>query len=223
LKGRPIDGPRWWTDDAVVVVSRSDGRSHRSGRSDQGGRDHAGHNENPHAGRLPSLASAIEYRRLVIRDEWKTEAMFDCMACELTNGTRVLPGGLIHRTRFWLVEHCIGPLGLGTLVVKPERHVTSVADLSTDEAVELGPLLRRASIVANQLVEADQVYNCLWSHAGGKPVHIHYVVQPITKRQMADFGVFGPNLQVAMFSTNEPPAAADVERIATLARRRFAD
>jgi diadenosine tetraphosphate (Ap4A) HIT family hydrolase len=149
--------------------------------------------------------------------------MVVCIACELANGTRDLPGGLIHRTRFWLVEHCIGPLGLGTLVVKPERHVTSVAELSTDEAIELGPLLRRASIVAKQLVDADQIYNCLWSHAGGVPVHIHYVVQPVTKDQMADFGVFGPNLQVAMFSTSEPPAAVDVERIATHARRRFAD
>jgi diadenosine tetraphosphate (Ap4A) HIT family hydrolase len=155
--------------------------------------------------------------------EWKTEPMVDCMACELTDGTRYLPGGRIHRTRFWVVEHCVGPLGLGTLVVKPERHVTSVADLSADEALELGPLLRQASLVASNLVDADQVYNCLWSHAGGVPVHIHYVVQPVTKHQMADFGVFGPNLQVAMFAEGEPPAAVDVERIATLARLRFAD
>ena len=148
--------------------------------------------------------------------------MIECEACELSNGMRDLPGGLIHRTHYWLVEHCIGPLGLGTLIVKPERHVMSVADLSEEEAVELGPLLRRASIVANHLVDADQVYNCLWSHAGGVPVHIHYVVQPVTKDQMSAFGARGPNLQVAMFSTGEPPARAEVERVATLARLRFA-
>lgn len=56
--------------------------------------------------------------------------MIDCVACELSNGRRALPGGLIHRSTLWLVEHCIGPLGLGTLIVKPERHLTSVADLS---------------------------------------------------------------------------------------------
>lgn len=149
--------------------------------------------------------------------------MIDCLACELSNGKRDLPGGLIHRTRLWLVEHCIGPLGLGTLVVKPERHVTSVADLSDDEATELGPLLRRASHVTSQLVDADQVYNCLWSHAGGVPVHIHYVVQPVTRHQMSDFGVHGPTLQVAMFSNGDTPEPAEVERIATLARLRFAD
>jgi diadenosine tetraphosphate (Ap4A) HIT family hydrolase len=149
--------------------------------------------------------------------------MVGCVACELSNGMRDLPGGLIHRTHFWLVEHCIGPLGLGTLVVKPERHVTSVADLSEDEAVELGPLLRRASIVAKHLVDADQVYNCLWSHAGGTPVHIHYVVQPVTEFQMSNFGVHGPDLQVAMFSSDDLPAAAEIEHIAILARARFAD
>lgn len=149
--------------------------------------------------------------------------MVDCMACQLSSGELALPGGRIFRTRSWLVEHCIGPLGLGTLIVKPERHVTSVADLSADEAAELGPLLRRASLVASRLVEADQVYNCLWSHAGGEPVHIHYVVQPVTKEQMSAFAAHGPNLRVAMFSAGSSPDPADVEDVSTLARRYFSD
>jgi diadenosine tetraphosphate (Ap4A) HIT family hydrolase len=151
------------------------------------------------------------------------DRMVDCVACELSRGERDLPGGLIHRTRFWLVEHCIGPLGLGTLIVKPERHVTAVADLSEAEAIELGPLLRRASRVASALVEVNQVYNCLWSHSGGKPVHIHYVVQPVTQQQMSDFAVQGPSLQVAMFSLGSSPDPADVDRISTLARLAFAE
>ena len=145
-----------------------------------------------------------------------------CVACQLANGERDLPGGLIYRTTSWLVEHCIGPLGLGTLIVKPERHVTSVADLTDDEARELGPLLQRASQVAGRLVGADQVYNCLWSHAGGEPVHVHYVVQPVTKAQMSQFGAHGPGLQVAMFSTGGSPDRADVERVSERARLHFA-
>jgi diadenosine tetraphosphate (Ap4A) HIT family hydrolase len=145
----------------------------------------------------------------------------DCVACALSRGERDLPGGLIYRTRWWLVEHCIGPLGLGTLIVKPERHVTSVADLSDEEAAELGPLLRQASAVASTLVRAEQVYNCLWSHAGGQPVHIHYVVQPVTREQMTDYAAHGPSLQVAMFTLGTPPAPAEVDRVCTVARRRF--
>ena len=148
--------------------------------------------------------------------------MNGCMACELSLGERHLPGGRIYRTRFWLVEHCIGPLGLGTLVVKPERHVTAVADLSEEEAFELGPLLWKASDVARHLVDADQIYNCLWSHSGGVPVHIHYVVQPVTNSQMSAFGAHGPSLQVAMFSMGGSPDPDDVDRVSELARRRFA-
>jgi diadenosine tetraphosphate (Ap4A) HIT family hydrolase len=149
--------------------------------------------------------------------------MVECMACALSSGKLELPGGRISRTRYWLVEHCTGPLGLGTLIVKPERHVTSVADLSEEEAAELGPLLRRASRVAQQLVEADQVYNCLWSHVGGQKVHIHYVVQPVTKKQMSVFAAHGPNLQVAQFADGASPHPAEVERVAEVARRLFSD
>src|SRR5580658_1773408 len=111
-----------------------------------------------------------------------------CLACDLAAGRRPLPGGLLHRTEFWLVEHCIGPLGLGTLIVKPERHVTAVADLTEAESGELGRLLQRTSAIARDLAGADQVYNCLWSHAGGLPVHIHYAVQPVTRDQAAHYG-----------------------------------
>jgi diadenosine tetraphosphate (Ap4A) HIT family hydrolase len=146
-----------------------------------------------------------------------------CLACDLAAGRQPLPGGAIHRTTYWLVEHCVGPLGLGTLVVKPIRHVTAVADLTDEEARELGPLLQQASQVAGALVQADQIYNCLWSHAGGEPVHIHYVVQPVTRAQMDSHGVHGPALQMAMFAAGVLPAADEVERVAEKARQAFAD
>jgi diadenosine tetraphosphate (Ap4A) HIT family hydrolase len=122
-----------------------------------------------------------------------------------------------------LVEHCVGPLGTGTLVVKPERHVTTVAGLTEAEAAALGPLLRKASQVAGLLVDADQVYNCLWSHAGGAPVHIHYVVQPVTREQMAELAAHGPELQVRMFAGGQSPDPAAVERAAARARQLFGE
>jgi diadenosine tetraphosphate (Ap4A) HIT family hydrolase len=148
--------------------------------------------------------------------------MNECLACELADGRRFLPGGLIHSTDYWLVEHCTGPLGLGTLIVKPKRHVTAVGDLSDAEASELGLLLRRTSAVARDLIDADQVYNCLWSHAGGVPGHLHYVVQPVTREQAADADALGPDLQAAMFANGHAPEPAEVERMADLARHRFA-
>jgi hypothetical protein len=77
-----------------------------------------------------------------------------CLACDLYDG----PGGVIHETPHWVVEHCVGPLGPGTLVVKPKRHVVHVADLSSEEADELGPLLRleRSPAVGARLPPATE-------------------------------------------------------------------
>ncbi|MFL6056322.1 MAG: hypothetical protein ACJ72W_25995, partial [Actinoallomurus sp.] len=84
------------------------------------------------------------------------------------------------------MEHCVGPLGVGplgvgTLMVKPLRHVVHVAHLDEAESAALGPLLRRTAAVVTEVVRPEQVYVCLWSHAGGVPGHIHFIVQPVSK------------------------------------------
>jgi diadenosine tetraphosphate (Ap4A) HIT family hydrolase len=124
-----------------------------------------------------------------------------CLACDLAEGRLPLPGGVIHETSGWFVEHTVGPLNVGTLIVKPKRHVTRLAELTDEEASELGTLLRRAAAVVDELVAPEEVYACLWSHAGGTPVHIHYVVQPVTRELMDRYSDYGPHLQAAMFDS----------------------
>ena len=143
-----------------------------------------------------------------------------CMACRLVAGTDPLPGGTIHRTGQWVVEHCVGPLGLGTLVVKPLRHVLHVADLTPDESAGLGPLLRRVSAAVTAVMRPQQVYVCLWSHAGAVPGHIHFVVQPALKDDIERYGVHGPALQTAMFDAGFVP---DVEAVAEVCERMRAE
>ena len=145
-----------------------------------------------------------------------------CLACDLADGRRPLPGGVIHETDHWLVEHTVGSLGIGTLIVKPRRHVVHVWEIDGDEAAELGALLRQAAAVVAELAEPEQVYVCLWSHAGGTPVHIHFVVQPVGRSAMESFGAYGPGLQVAMFEAGEEPDEAAVEEFAGRARPLFA-
>ena len=143
-----------------------------------------------------------------------------CLPCDIAAGRVSVPGGVIHRTGHWIVEHSIGPLRLGTLIVKPARHVIHVADLTETEAAELGPLLRDTARITSELTRPDQVYVSLWSHAGGVPGHIHFVVQPVTPADVAAFG-FGPKLQVAMFEADEPPAPDAVAAFARTASTRF--
>lgn len=146
-----------------------------------------------------------------------------CIACELASGRVPLPGGRIHETRHWLVEHCVGPLGVGALIVKPKRHVVRVSDLEQAEAAELGGVVRAASAAVDALIQPDQVYVTLWSHRGGKPRHIHWVVQPITRELMASHeGLYGPYLQAALFDRNESPPETEVDAIADRFRDWFA-
>jgi diadenosine tetraphosphate (Ap4A) HIT family hydrolase len=122
----------------------------------------------------------------------------------------------------WIVEHCVGPLGVGTLIVKPRRHVVHVWELDDDEARELGPILRRFAGIVAELTEADQVYVGLWSHHGGRPVHVHFVVQPVTRALMDEIGDYGPHLQTAMFDRAIDPPHDEVEAFAERVRARFA-
>ena len=148
--------------------------------------------------------------------------MEGCLACDLAAGRAPLPGGVIHETSGWVVEHCVGPLGVGTLIVKPKRHVTHVWQLEERESEELGPLLRRVAAAVADVCEPEQVYLALWSHAGGQPVHIHLVVQPVTRALMDELGSYGPHLQVAMFDRGELPPHDEVERIAETFRAALA-
>ena len=144
------------------------------------------------------------------------------MACDLMSGAIPLPGGTIHRTDRWVVEHTVGSLNVGTLIVKPIRHVTHVADLESDEIAQLGTLLQQTAALVTELAEPDQVYVCLWSHADRQPGHIHFVVQPVGADDMRRFDAHGPALQVAMFMTGEPPQVPEVEAFSARAAAWFA-
>ncbi|MEV0322380.1 hypothetical protein ACIBKX_28310 [Streptomyces sp. NPDC050658] len=125
-----------------------------------------------------------------------------------------MPGGTLLRTAHWTVEHCVGPLGVGTLIVKPLRHLTGVHELEGGEAVELGPLLEKVTSALRAVFgrDCEQVYVCLWSHAGRVPGHIHFVVQPALTRDIERYGdVYGPVLQMAMLEDRVAPEPSAVE------------
>jgi ATP adenylyltransferase len=129
-----------------------------------------------------------------------------CVACDLIAGRKELVGGCYYQTDLWVVEHCIGPFPLGTLILKPRRHCLHIWDLNDAEAAELGPMMRRVSGAIPQLVEADQVYCFLWSHMDGVPGHIHYVLQPARNVD------WGKDIQ------HQHPGTEAIEKLATIAR-----
>jgi len=145
----------------------------------------------------------------------------ECMACDLVRHPDKVPGGRVAELGPWVVEHCLG-LGVGTMVLKPARHVVHVADLDAAEVAALGPALatvaRAVTLAASDGGErAEQVYVCLWSHADRRPGHVHFVVQPVSRAVMERFDAHGPELQLRMFQSGDemdPQAmAAAAERV----------
>lgn len=141
-----------------------------------------------------------------------------CIACELARDESA-PGGCIHETDHWYVDHCIGPLGVGTLIVRPKRHVVHVADLTPTEAAEMVTVLHEAAQVVTHVESPEQVYVTLWSHMHAVPGHIHFVVQPVTRARMEEHdGKHGCRLQVEMFDRQVFPDAAEAASFAERAR-----
>ncbi len=143
----------------------------------------------------------------------------DCDTCE-SIAVESAPGGCIHKTERWYVDHCIGPLGVGTLIVKPNRHVVHVSDLGPTEAAELGVVLRQAADVVTTLEQPEQVYVTLWSHMDAVPGHVHFVVQPVTRARMDEHdGRYGVLLQVEMFDRQVYPDPTEAAAFADQARQ----
>ncbi len=75
-----------------------------------------------------------------------------CLACDLATGASPLPGGTIHRTQNWTVEHCVGPLGVGSLVV-----VQPVTEDVMRRFDSHGPALQVAMFSNGELPDAERV------------------------------------------------------------------
>ena len=101
----------------------------------------------------------------------------DCLTCRANRGEVSTPGGALYQDDLWRLEHTFGPLPLaGWLVLKPRRHVESVAELTEAEALALGPLIRRASAALTAVLGCPKVYViCFAEAAGAAHVHFHLV------------------------------------------------
>jgi diadenosine tetraphosphate (Ap4A) HIT family hydrolase len=99
--------------------------------------------------------------------------------------------------------------------------VVHVSQLSEPESAEVGALLKQTATVVEELARPDQVYVCLWSHAGWKPGHVHFVVQPVARELQELYPKQGPELQAAMFRSGGEPPRNEVEAFADRARLLF--
>jgi diadenosine tetraphosphate (Ap4A) HIT family hydrolase len=101
--------------------------------------------------------------------------MPDCVACRANRGEIVAPGAALYDDGLWRLEHTFEPIPMvGWLVLKPIRHVETLADLSSEEAALLGPLLQRITQAMNETLAPAKVYAALFAEAVAH-LHIHLI------------------------------------------------
>lgn len=104
--------------------------------------------------------------------------MDDCYACR-QNGTPsegLPPRELVFDDGNWRVVHAFGSAIPGWLVVVCRRHLTSMSQLTSQEAAVLGPLLCALSTALETVFPARKAYVAFLAEAEGfEHLHIHVV------------------------------------------------
>ena len=102
----------------------------------------------------------------------------DCYTCRMN---AILPADLPPRECVlddgrWRVAHAIGSGLLGWMVIVPHRHMTSLSEMTPDEADALGPLMQRLSTALEVVTGAMKCYVVFLAEAPGfQHVHLHVI------------------------------------------------
>lgn len=112
----------------------------------------------------------------------------DCRTCDLIGqrdaGTAP-PWDQIVRTPGWDVVHAYDTSIEGWLVLVVRRHVAAVADLTPEEAIELGPLIGEVSRALRDVVGCEKTYVAQFAEHPLHP-HVHVHVIPRSHDQAED-------------------------------------
>jgi diadenosine tetraphosphate (Ap4A) HIT family hydrolase len=115
-----------------------------------------------------------------------------CYACEQSDPEAAFRERFVRRGG-WRVAHDFNSSLEGWLIIAPLRHVQSLDELTAEEAVELGCLLREATIALKSVTGCNKTYVMLFAEADGfAHLHVHVVPrmhdQPEDRKGPAVFG-----------------------------------
>jgi diadenosine tetraphosphate (Ap4A) HIT family hydrolase len=84
----------------------------------------------------------------------------------------------IYRANYWDVVHSFNTSLLGWLVLIARRHIAAVDEMTEDEAVELGQMIRRVSLALKAVTGCAKTYVIQFAEAAGhQHVHFHIVAR----------------------------------------------
>jgi diadenosine tetraphosphate (Ap4A) HIT family hydrolase len=115
-----------------------------------------------------------------------------CYACERNGEGDAAPvRERIYDDGAWRVAHAFGTSRRGWLVVLAKRHIESLAELTAEEAVALGPLLRALTQALIEVTGASKTYVALFAE---HPAHRHVHIHVIPRRDDDPAGALGPDV-----------------------------
>ena len=98
-----------------------------------------------------------------------------CYACTAAAPDALLRERIV-RERGWRLAHDFKSSLEGWLILAPLRHVRGLHELSAEEAVAMGDLLRRASLALRAVTGCEKTYVMLFAEAEGfEHLHLHVV------------------------------------------------
>jgi diadenosine tetraphosphate (Ap4A) HIT family hydrolase len=117
-----------------------------------------------------------------------------CQTCELVarrDRGEAPPWDAIYRSQYWDVVHSYNTSLPGWLVLVARRHMAAIDEMSDEEAVELGRLLRRVSLALKEATGCVKTYVIQFAESPEHP-HVHFHVAPRMADQPEDHR--GPNV-----------------------------
>lgn len=122
------------------------------------------------------------------------QTISQCQTCELVarrDRGEAPPWDAIYRSQYWDVVHSFNTSLPGWLVLVARRHIAAIDEMSDEEAVELGRLIRRVSLALKETTGCVKTYVIQFAEAAGHP-HVHFHIVPRMADQPDDHR--GPNI-----------------------------
>jgi diadenosine tetraphosphate (Ap4A) HIT family hydrolase len=144
--------------------------------------------------------------------------MDTCLACRLNNNPNLVPGGRIVETKHWIVEHCIGPFGVGAVILKTKQHKARFSECTQSEVKEFASLLKLIHDAMEDVLNPEHIYVSKW---GEVTPHVHFLIQPITQETKKKYQAHGPLLQAKMVQSGEIPDPKQAAQVAKKLKQWF--
>ena len=147
--------------------------------------------------------------------------MSNCKTCELVtlrDSGKAPLWDRIHRYQYWDVVHSFNTSLPGWLVLVARRHIAAIDELSEDESIELGILIRRVSVALKQVTGCIKTYVMQFAESPEHPhVHFHIVPrmidQPEDCRSTKIFKYLGVSEEERVSETKMNELAARIQHI----------